>query len=106
MDSAPFEPDFWKSQGKSPPLNMEASQEQIQMINETMAEYRQNIQKDTDYLHGLTDIRKRLDESRNKRASELRESLTRMRHVNFIILMDSLGMKRNLIMRTIIQKYF
>lgn len=78
---------------------MEASQEQLKLINDSMTIYRQNIQNDTDFLHELTDIRKRLDESRSKRASELKESLTRMRLVSLMIYNDSLGMKRILIIR-------
>lgn len=60
---------------------MSASQEQIQLINESMEVYRQSIQTDIDFISKLSQIRKKLDDSRNQRATQLRESLTRMRLV-------------------------
>lgn len=60
---------------------MSARDEQIQLINESMETYRQNIQSDIDYLHELTETRQRIDGIRIERAAELRLNLTRMRQV-------------------------
>jgi hypothetical protein len=60
---------------------MSANEEQIRLINESMELYRSSIQSDNDYLSKLTNIRKKLDDTRGERAAQLRESLTRMRLV-------------------------
>ena len=57
---------------------------QAQLINDSMEKYKQSIQSDVDFLNGMPESRKKLDVSRNLRALELQQSLSRMRMVNTV----------------------